>query len=138
MKGNDRSGDGKLTADGAERPTYVTVTWRRSEKETGQTLRIFWDDLQFDERGSPDGAQGTVTGRPHLYLFSLYHSVAVVLPRKAKYFKGGKDGDRTGSTLIATENEYHGRLKVFIYWSRTPTQLFLDRLTALTERQNQM
>lgn len=101
MKGNDRSGDGKLTADGAERPTYVTVTWRRSEEETGQTLGIFWDDLQFDESGSPDGAQGSVTGRPHLYLLYLYYSVAIVLRCRAKYFKGGKDGDRTGSTLIS-------------------------------------
>lgn len=101
MKGNDRSGDGKLTADGAERPTYVTVTWRRSEEETGQTLRIFWDDLQFDESESPDGAQGGGAGRPHLYLLYLYNRVAVVLRHRAKNFKGGKDRDGTGSTLIA-------------------------------------
>lgn len=102
MKGNDRSGDGKLTADGAERPTYVTVTCRRSEEETGQTLGIFWDDLQSDESGSPDGAQGGVTGRPHLYLLYLHCSVTVVLRHRAKYLKGGKDGDRTSISLCVS------------------------------------
>lgn len=140
MKGNDRSGDGKLTADGAERPTYVTVTWRRTEEETGQTLGIFWDDLQFDWSGGPDGAQGDVTGRPHLYLLYFYDSVAVVLRCKAKYFKGGRGRGRQNwihsnctrcFSPEAAENEPNSRLKLFnpphrllVGRSRTPADSF--------------